>query len=90
MDKDELTAGLEADGCQGTSNPDLIIFSTGKQGEFNHKLISKGLISQNWGQLYLKLVGKYEQKTGNSLKKWKEGPQGTVASKWRGKVRFLL
>lgn len=31
MGKDELTTGLEADGCLGTSNPDLIIFSIGKQ-----------------------------------------------------------
>jgi len=31
MDQDELTTGLEADGCLGTSNPDLIIFSIGKQ-----------------------------------------------------------
>lgn len=30
MDKDEITTGLGADGCLGTSNSDPIIFNVGK------------------------------------------------------------
>lgn len=30
MGKDELTTGLEADGCLGTSKFDLILFNIGK------------------------------------------------------------
>lgn len=41
MDKDELTIGLEADGCLGTANPDLIIFSIGKEDKWSKKCASK-------------------------------------------------
>lgn len=77
MDKDELTTGLEADGCLGTSNPDLIIFSIGKQRTSPiTSLYWKGWFprtEENYG-----LRGKYRQKIGSSFEKREKGTKENI------------